>query len=133
MGGCKLRVAAGSPVGASLDPGETTWEPAFERNLERMKRTPPRQSESFLLFLSDYFLAYLLLRIEKEVGIIKSLSPVSSDATILGTDPHHRARCPTRIESETNSFSIMFYGKLVDLCRGAQDNASNSTLDSFFY
>lgn len=71
IGGARVRlnrwqqaaVAVGSAMGALLDPrradliaalGETTGKPAFERVLERMKRSPEGRV-SFLIHLNCFF------------------------------------------------------------------------------
>lgn len=56
-------VAVGSAVGALLDPrradliaalGETTGKPAFDRVLERMKKSPEGRVRPFLLYLFQF-------------------------------------------------------------------------------
>lgn len=62
-------VALGSAVGALLDPrradliaalGETTGKPAFDRVLERMKKSPEGRVRSFTLF-APFSSIYLLV------------------------------------------------------------------------
>lgn len=73
-------VAVGSAVGALLDPrradliaalGETTGKPAFERVLERMKRSPEGRVRLFSTKTSGYMIYHNLLINGGDIELIR--------------------------------------------------------------